>query len=409
MQGLKNFGKTARDLVFQVLKIDSNYYPETMHQMFIVNAGSTFKLIWSSVKGFIDPKTASKIHMLGNKFQSRLFEAIDPSQLPDFLGGSCTCANHGGCLKSNKGPWNDPVIQKLVRGIDPATLTEEARLASSGEETSDPSFRLDPLKTRRTRRISEIGNGESGSEVDDAGSPLASRKYDYPRLTPVREEVCGSDVTIYHSCDDRPISVEKTLNSAQGSTSTSTSNSYQSERRRNIQRSVSFNATTRAPRDLPVPVLQNGIDGESTSWYITKTIILLLIRLWRFFLDFSTVQVRRLVQTPPSTVQVQAQPSPPLAVKQPVLQQTSELNVKPCLERLDRLEAVFNQLMNKPPEIPREKDRVLMESFDRIKCIEHDLEKTKKILHAAVVQQMEMVDAINTAREASLRRRRFCA
>jgi hypothetical protein len=37
-----------------------------------------------------------------------------------------------------------------VHGIDSATLREEARLASSGEESSDPSFRLDPLKTRRT-------------------------------------------------------------------------------------------------------------------------------------------------------------------------------------------------------------------------------------------------------------------
>jgi hypothetical protein len=37
-----------------------------------------------------------------------------------------------------------------VHRIDSAILREEARLASSGEEMSDPSFRLDPLKTRRT-------------------------------------------------------------------------------------------------------------------------------------------------------------------------------------------------------------------------------------------------------------------
>lgn len=35
------------------------------------------------------------------------------SQLPDFLGGTCSCPNPGGCLRSNKGPWNDPELMKV--------------------------------------------------------------------------------------------------------------------------------------------------------------------------------------------------------------------------------------------------------------------------------------------------------
>lgn len=61
------------------------------------------------------------------------------------------------------------------------------------------------------------------------------------------------------------------------------------------------------------------------------------------------------------------------------LQIIREDRVNPCLERLDRLESVFNQLSRKPPELPQDKDQAIQDSFDRIKSIEFDLEKTKKV------------------------------
>jgi hypothetical protein len=62
------------------------------------------------------------------------------------------------------------------------------------------------------------------------------------------------------------------------------------------------------------------------------------------------------------------------------LQIVKEDRVNPCLERLERLESMCNQLSRKPPEIPQDKDRAIQDSFDRIKSIEYDLEKTKKVL-----------------------------
>ncbi|KAL0390361.1 UNVERIFIED_CONTAM: Phosphatidylinositol/phosphatidylcholine transfer protein SFH9 [Sesamum calycinum] len=141
-----SFGKVAHDLVMRMQAIDGNNYPEglaafpgtsekvsffcwymplidyshhfqTLHHMFIVNAGSGFKCLWNWAKGFLDPRTTAKIHVLGTKFQNKLLEVIDTSQLPDFLGGSCSCPDERGCLGSNKGPWNDPQLMKLVHAL----------------------------------------------------------------------------------------------------------------------------------------------------------------------------------------------------------------------------------------------------------------------------------------------------
>ncbi|MBA0779549.1 hypothetical protein Gotri_003796, partial [Gossypium trilobum] len=113
--GLKSFTKAARDLVGSLQKIDGDNYPETLNRMFIINAGSGFRMLWNSVKSFLDPKTTAKINVLGNKYQSKLLEIIDESELPDFLGGTCTCADKGGCMLSDKGPWKDPEIIKMVQ------------------------------------------------------------------------------------------------------------------------------------------------------------------------------------------------------------------------------------------------------------------------------------------------------
>ncbi|KAK4741462.1 hypothetical protein SAY87_025050 [Trapa incisa] len=111
--------------------------------MFIINAGSGFRMLWSTVKSFLDPKTAAKINVLGNKYQSKLLEIIDASELPEFLGGTCNC--EGGCMGSDKGPWKDPEILKMVQNGDHQcrkplsdAADEKTTLKHEKDQTNEP-------------------------------------------------------------------------------------------------------------------------------------------------------------------------------------------------------------------------------------------------------------------------------
>ena len=65
---------------------------------------------------------------------------------------------------------------------------------------------------------------------------------------------------------------------------------------------------------------------------------------------------------------------------------TGEDYIHPCVERLQNVEQILDKLKNRPAEIPREKDQMLLHSLERIKSVEFDLDKTKRVSHADMVR-----------------------
>lgn len=109
---LSNIGlHNIRSVVFQVIQkvtaIDESHYPDTIYQVYIVNAPFLFYGTWKLIEPFLSPALRKRVRILGSRYQKELLEGIDKTELPSFLGGTCECIPgqaHGGCLSSPEHP-----------------------------------------------------------------------------------------------------------------------------------------------------------------------------------------------------------------------------------------------------------------------------------------------------------------
>uniref|UniRef100_A0A0A9ZFH7 Phosphatidylinositol transfer protein CSR1 n=1 Tax=Lygus hesperus TaxID=30085 RepID=A0A0A9ZFH7_LYGHE len=88
---LSHFSSDLRGPLRNLINIDSTKYPETLYQMYIVNAPFIFRTIWKIANLWIDEITKQKIHFF--KHVTDLHKFIDPNQLPSFLNGTVQYEN----------------------------------------------------------------------------------------------------------------------------------------------------------------------------------------------------------------------------------------------------------------------------------------------------------------------------
>ncbi|XP_076934191.1 phosphatidylinositol/phosphatidylcholine transfer protein SFH9-like isoform X2 [Bidens hawaiensis] len=341
-----SFGKVAHDLLMRMQKIDGDNYPETLHQMFIVNAGHGFKLAWNTVKGFLDPRTTSKIHVLGSKYQSKLLEAIDSRQLPDFLGGSCSCANEGGCMMSDKGPWHDQELMKLVNG---------------GNTGKNDSFYDDS-----NLEIKSIVSQSTSHKISGDLAPNTGIKTHVPRRS-------------------MSLNIRSTVNIPV----------YSKTRVEPVVPSSQIDAIPRNDLTLSKTVEESSAVNKLLSFpYKVLTYI--------FLLTFGLVSFlsRNIIKSFNNENQFVNDVNEPGPVEKELL--------LPYEEKLKQLEAMVDELSTKPSKIPQEKEEMLVESMNRIRSMECDLQKTKKALFATASKQMELEESIETLRGDSINRTNTC-
>ncbi|KHF99754.1 SEC14 cytosolic factor [Gossypium arboreum] len=353
--GMKNFSRTAANLLAAMTKIDNSYYPETLHRMYIVNAGPGFKkMLWPAAQKFLDAKTIGKINVLEPKSLGGLLEIIDSRQITR--------------VSNDQHNYESYVQIRPLKGM-----------------TSDTSA--------------------AESEIDDPCSPTERRSSAFPCLAPVHEDVRVSDPNAYYSCNDGFPMIEKTIKSDQGLLYSldqlpSCSNADSQSHRR-----ASFYS-----EGIPITSWIDNVKekfGRRNIQSFAKLLIALLVRLAAFIRTVRLESWRRPNNIHPSNVigsstNSHSNVTVPEAVNE-------EDHVRPCIERLQKLEKAFEELCNKPAGIPLEKEKMLMESLDRIKCVEYDLDKTKRVLHGTVMRQIEISEFLDNIRASEYHRRRlFC-
>ncbi|CAM8888855.1 unnamed protein product [Rhodiola kirilowii] len=370
--GFKNFNKAARDLIMCLQKIDGDNYPETLCQMFIINAGPGFRLLWNTVRSFLDPKTTSKIHVLGNKYQSKLLEMIDASQLPEFLGGTCVCDVPGGCLRSDIGPWKNPDILKMVSNGEDRRARQVVKIVNS--EGKFIAY-AKPRRSIMKGRGSDTSTAESGSEADEIMSPKAQRSFSHLRLTPVREEAKAYGKTSYsgsyYGYDEYLPVVDKVVDAVserqihdQGSSSSAVQNTPEGLWRKVIRENIAFLTLLTLLRSVALR-LTNGLPSTGSSG-----------------------------QQPSSEASSVTAPS-----RQP--------DMSPVLRRLAELEGKLDTLQAKPIEMPSDKEELLNAAMYRVDALEAELISTKKALHEALIMQEELLAYVDR-QEANSKKKRYC-
>jgi hypothetical protein len=99
----------------------SRGFPEIMDTIFVVNAPTTFTIMWGMMSHLLQQRTKDKLKVIGSKpaaIKAALCAMVDEDCLPVEYGGTCDCGG-AGCW------WNAPEEVGAPESAEPWALGPE--------------------------------------------------------------------------------------------------------------------------------------------------------------------------------------------------------------------------------------------------------------------------------------------
>ena len=150
--GVSTLSGEVRTIMGRIMQIDQDYYPELMHKALIINAPTSFRVIWGLVKHLLDARTQEKIEVVGSGYEEELLRWIDADNLMVRYGG-----NNKARLIDAPGVWNEPEVRRAVLEKYAERKSMFERFYSCSLDASYDSEGMDGLV--------------AGTDVDESASP----------------------------------------------------------------------------------------------------------------------------------------------------------------------------------------------------------------------------------------------
>ncbi|KAL1563031.1 Phosphatidylinositol/phosphatidylcholine transfer protein sfh13 [Salvia divinorum] len=247
-------------------------------------------------------------------------------------------------------------------------------------------------------RCSDTSAFESGYDFDDHSSPTRQNCETSSRHTPLHE-ARTSDPSVYYSCDDQ-FRQDKDSDNEQGVEEESSNINVAGNTNLNARQCIEGTLVMYWLDSIQERVVKRGFRC------MTRTVMSMIIKVFDLIQNAHVECLRRQTGVYPSnTLESEQESNNQSSVGAEAVREDSM--VLPCLQRLQRLENLLEEIKKKPAEIPLEKDQLLQLSLERIKSVEFDLEKTKRALNLTVAKQLEISQLLENMRESKFHRRRF--